>query len=143
MTPQYQSVRTRGGQNGDCFRACIASLLDLPLRGVPHFFEHEGENDEVSEATMIALQVWFASRGLYHIQVGYVTVLSTLLAGAGVGLPGLHYTVTGRTRDGRIHTVIAHGTKIVHDPATTDLSDPVPRPLSDGTYRIGFIGKLV
>jgi len=38
MTPQDQEfIHVPGEQYGDCMRACIASLLDLPIAEVPHF----------------------------------------------------------------------------------------------------------
>lgn len=35
------------GQHGDCMRACIASLLELPIADVPHFaqIDAEGKGD--------------------------------------------------------------------------------------------------
>lgn len=43
MTPQNQEFlhNPEAGINGDCFRACIASLLDLPIAEVPHFCNSE------------------------------------------------------------------------------------------------------
>lgn len=38
MTPQDQEfINIPGEQYGDCMRACIASLLDIPIADVPHF----------------------------------------------------------------------------------------------------------
>ena len=40
MTPQLQTVnwhRPARGEYGDCFRACLASIMDLPIAVVPHF----------------------------------------------------------------------------------------------------------
>lgn len=48
MTPVDQQFTNRPeiGQFGDCQRAVIASLLDLPIEQVPHFLqEAEGESD--------------------------------------------------------------------------------------------------
>lgn len=45
MTPQRQTIFTddKIGQVGNCFSACLASLLDLSIDQVPHFASH-GEN---------------------------------------------------------------------------------------------------
>lgn len=45
MTPQDQEfIYIPNEQYGDCQRACIASLLDLPISEVPHFLrESEGK----------------------------------------------------------------------------------------------------
>lgn len=41
MTPQDQEfINIPGKQYGDCMRACIASLLDLPIADVPHFLRN-------------------------------------------------------------------------------------------------------
>lgn len=38
MTPQDQEfIHIPNQQHGDCMRACIASLFDLPIAEVPHF----------------------------------------------------------------------------------------------------------
>lgn len=42
MIPVYQTNhpgRFGPTDNGDCFRACVASLLALPLKAVPHLME--------------------------------------------------------------------------------------------------------
>ncbi len=41
MTPQNQEFTRKPeiGQYGDCQRAVIASLLDLPISSVPHFLQ--------------------------------------------------------------------------------------------------------
>jgi len=59
MTPVDQAVLhdQELGKVGDCFRACVASLLDLPIADVPHFVA-KGENWSV------ALVEWLAARGL-------------------------------------------------------------------------------
>lgn len=42
MTPQRQTIFSAPeiGIHGNCFSACIASLMDLPLEHVPHFSSH-------------------------------------------------------------------------------------------------------
>ena len=39
MTPQKQTILSdpSAGIHGNCFSACLASLLDLPIETVPHF----------------------------------------------------------------------------------------------------------
>jgi len=52
VTPQVQLITHKG--KGDCLRACVASLLDLPLLSVPNFVGDLGK-------------MWFfhKQRGLY------------------------------------------------------------------------------
>lgn len=39
-SPQRRDGHGDDGTPGDCFRACVASLLDLPIEDVPHFVQH-------------------------------------------------------------------------------------------------------
>lgn len=39
MTPVFQEIFC--GTRGDCLKAAMASILDLPLSEVPHFIEHD------------------------------------------------------------------------------------------------------
>lgn len=50
MTPQEQEFPhdPENGIFGDCFRASLASLLDLPIIGVPHFL-YDGDADKWTE----------------------------------------------------------------------------------------------
>lgn len=45
MTPVDQEFlhKPEDGQHGDCMRACIASVLDLPISEVPHFAQLDAE----------------------------------------------------------------------------------------------------
>ena len=57
MIPVYQTAF--GGPDsptpGDCFRACVASILELPIDEVPHFC--------AAEEWIPPLQAWFRERG--------------------------------------------------------------------------------
>ncbi len=54
MTPQKQTICNF--TEGNCFAACVASVLDLPLEEVPNFC--------VAENWMEVFQDWLAARGL-------------------------------------------------------------------------------
>jgi hypothetical protein len=41
MKPVNQTIHTL---NGNCFQACVASVLELPLEKVPHFWENPTED---------------------------------------------------------------------------------------------------
>lgn len=43
MRPVTQTVDY---PSGDCFRACLCSLLELPIEAIPNFQENEGEKFE-------------------------------------------------------------------------------------------------
>lgn len=47
MTPLDQTIYGNGedgGLLGNCWQACVASMLDVPLDQVPHFVQDSGEN---------------------------------------------------------------------------------------------------
>jgi hypothetical protein len=93
-----QTIFTAPG--GDCFPACLASLLDLPLAEVPN---HQGTD------WWDAYQGWLAERGL---TLGYVTC--TELPGAapaGYAILGAH-----SPRLDCLHAVICKDGVIVWDP---------------------------
>lgn len=61
MKPIMQTITTVPG--GDCFRACVASILEMPIVVVPHFCD-------TSEANWLAgLLRWLKPQGLYPVYV--------------------------------------------------------------------------
>lgn len=64
---------------GDCFRACIASLMSMDAKDVPHFV-HDGCTNEVS---MQRLNEWLRPRGLFYLEVTELTPEEFELRGIG------------------------------------------------------------
>jgi hypothetical protein len=60
MKPVYQRIIDQ--ERGDCWRCCIASILELPAEAVPNFRETE-RND------MFAIEKWFQSQGLALLEL--------------------------------------------------------------------------
>ena len=97
MIPQMQKVVDKGV--GDCFRACMASFLELP-------------NDERlpdGYKSVMAWNDWLAKFGMTlswsHRSIwreGYWIA----------SVKSKNYT------DGTTHAIIMHGTKVAHDPST-------------------------
>lgn len=99
--------QTTFGADGNCFSACVASVLELPLDEVPRF---------VGDGWWMRFVVWCAERDL--IPVFIPRDHETLIPGrAPAG-----YTLVGGTpmRDGnpgpRLHECVALDGVIVHDP---------------------------
>ena len=63
LRPQYSRIADDddAGTVGDCYRACIASLLDLPTQRVPHFMAMP--LDEV----WAAVDAWLAADRAYQM----------------------------------------------------------------------------
>jgi hypothetical protein len=102
MKPVDQT--TFGPRDGNCFSACIASILELPISEVPWFMG--GQDDRWMERNLLP---WLAPRGLYAICFG--------LRGPDDWVPPGYYIVGGESaRGGCLHSVVALAGKTVHDP---------------------------
>jgi hypothetical protein len=100
------------GQFGDCQRAVVASLLELPLSDVPHFLQ-EAAGDSMGFWTR--LQRFLASHGCLYIDLpawdidGYSDLYGT---------PAVYHEICGPSPRGAglFHAVVGCNGKIVHDP---------------------------
>lgn len=95
MKPVDQT--TFGHPGGNCFSACIASLLDLPIADVPYFMDVE---DWVAK-----LARWLDRFGFYPVTFKVSPEWH----------PQGFYILGGESSRGS-HAVIARGLNIVHDP---------------------------
>jgi hypothetical protein len=100
MTPVDQEFihKPEEGQHGDCMRACIASVLDLPIAKVPNFaqLDADGEGNYwimlaefcrghgYSFVTMQGRFVW-SEDAIYHV-----------ISGPSPRIKGGHHAVVGR-----------------------------------------------
>ena len=85
-----------GDPGGNCFSACVASLLELPIDDVPYFM-HDWP---------AAFDAWLEARGLCQVSVPY---------DPSMGVPPGFYILGGQCPRGS-HAVVARGPDIVHDP---------------------------
>lgn len=142
MTPHTQLNRHDPlmGVYGDCFRTCIASVLDLHPAEVPHVFDkHHDDGD----AAMAKMNEWLGGRGLRAIWIAYQgdTPRSRLLSILGDMNPGLPFLLGGQSRPGVGHFVVCMDGEIVSDPSPTPTGDLAPH--DDGLWHVYFIGKAV
>lgn len=112
MTPVDQQCAHRPDQGlqGDCQRAVIASLLDLPLEAVPHFAqEAAGDSSRYWER----LQQFCRAHGYVYL---------TVPARFGGGIYGdegdVHHIISGPSpRDSAVsHAVVGRNGEVVFDP---------------------------
>ncbi len=93
---------------GDCMRAVIASLLDLPRNEVPHFL-HEAKGDRYQFDLLVAK--FCQSKGLVYMQC--LMEAWSLPADAVV----YHEIMGPSPRDPTLfHAVVGRNGEIVHDP---------------------------
>lgn len=98
------------GPKGNCFSACIAMLLGLPISEVPNFCEAPGFDEDPGVAFMKMAHAWLSARGWGHITMD---------------APGMvfkrHYSkgyvmAAGMTERGMLHSVIYKDGELWHDP---------------------------
>lgn len=112
MTPVKQEFTHKPeiGQHGDCQRAVIASLLDLPISEVPHFLREVGGEPG---AYWDLLQSFLGERG-------YAWLVVPATAGAsfyGDGRP-VYHEISGPSprSNGVLHAVVGCDGSVVFDP---------------------------
>lgn len=95
-----------GGEVGNCFAACIASLLELPLESVPNFCAHS----HGGTAWFDGFVSWLKERGFTAIAFGgdLGEAFGHMTAG--------YYIATGPASRGFLHATIQRGGELVHDP---------------------------
>lgn len=99
MIPIDQTKFGKG--EGNCFQACVASLLELRLDLVPHFCE--GENDN----WYMDLEEWLKGYNLAPLMVQVK------------GCPSLDHVysiASGPAARGLKHSVVYKGNELAHDP---------------------------
>src|SRR5687768_17502092 len=99
-------------QFGDCFRACVASLLEVPAEHVPHFL-HDGNEAQFNHR----VSAFLASRGLFALTIparGWN--LAELLGTMGVG--DVYHVISGVSPrfPGQKHAVVGINGQFAHDP---------------------------
>lgn len=108
MTPVDQSIMhdPANGQWGDCMRACIASLLALPILDVPHFNEGGPRGLEFDRR----VRDFLAQHGLIEVRIHSKTSQAHVIQGT------CHHLIYGYTERGTYHAVVGLNGKVVHDP---------------------------
>lgn len=105
MKPVDQDMKHRleDGHRGMCLRACVASILELPLEDVPHF----GANKPTATQFYNRLYDWLEARGYsYHFVTRKRYIDRTKF-----------YIISGPSPRGQgTHAVVGKGLDIEHDP---------------------------
>lgn len=91
-----------GDKQGNCFSACIASLLELAIEDVPNFCVDYGEDDWQNEA-----EKWLGKRGL---------ALVSVQINEEVPAWDFYWMAGGKSGRGIYHAVIYRAGELVHDP---------------------------
>ena len=138
MTPHKQLNLHRPEESikGDCWRTALACLLDMEPAEVPHFYGSAEDPEEVDRLT----DAFLAPRGLRILTMAMPgeMPLEQALAWVGCWNPGLHHLLSGTSRNGTSHVVIARDGAIVHDTARDDSG--IAGPTDTGWWWVQFLG---
>lgn len=113
MKPVNQTLFGNG--TGNCFAACVASILELPIEEVPNFCVDYPEPQD----WYAVFRAWCTERGVIAMPV--VCAASPEEAAPSIfgwiadEFPSLPYVVTGETEGGP-HCVVHQAGKPIHDP---------------------------
>lgn len=110
--------------DGDCWRACIASIVEVHAASVPNFM-HEGAKDR--DEGVRRTRAWLAGRG-YSLFQTYCSAKwepQRLLDVFSADNPDTPIIICGTCRDGKTsHAVVALNGAIVHDPSGAGIIAP-------------------
>lgn len=106
MKPVTQS---RTGKDGNCFSACLASILEIPLAKVPEF----GGDD----VWLQNVQRFLGAKGMYYVQVPALAeeTLATAFAAGYV-----FHTIEGVSPRGGLHACVGRNGRLIWDPHPQD-----------------------
>ena len=129
MKPIYMQERhdPGNGKFGDCFRACIASILEQDIEYVPHVMADmkKDYHDCIDE-----MRLWLATQGYGFLDFpvknpgGELLDIKCILDAYSIYGKGLYYILSGcssSSHDGAYnHSVVCLENNVVHDPSTRE-----------------------
>jgi hypothetical protein len=134
VKPQRCLTYQGGPEAGDCYRACIASILNMPARDVPNFV-HLSKSEKFAD-TKLARE-WLAQFGLTIFQTwcSGEWKLADLLHWFSAINPGTPFILSGACQ-GDHHAVVVMDGRIAHDPIGIGVEGPCS---SDGNWWMDII----
>ncbi len=95
------------GVYGDCQRACIASLLEIDLKDIPHFYVTDNDDD-----FFYSLNSYLAAKGLFHLETTTIDFSLPQFK----GMCNVYHLIYGKTIRGTQHATVGLNGVIIHDP---------------------------
>lgn len=136
MKPVMMQVNhdPENGEYGDCHRACVASILELEPNEVDHFCDSGPNVNDFSER----IDKWHKDRGILYVRMAFY---ENPLEFMEMNNPGIYYIFAGNSPAQVLHSVVALGNKIVHDPADRSEGKQIIGPDKEtDCYYIDIIG---
>ena len=142
MKPVLQRFRTvNEAENiaGDCYRACVASIMELDLEEVPNFNEGFPDGDTFHRR----VSEWLAPRGFGKAMfaIGDDLDLPGLLEFMADWSPNCYYILGGTSPRGFDHAVVGLNDKIVHCPNEND--PPLVGVLGAGHWEVSVLTPFI
>lgn len=124
MKPQF-CIEPAGSRDGDCYRACVASILGVPIRSVPNFAADGQDWDEM----FCAARAWLRERGLgffrTYCSAGWTKEkVLECFSTENSGVPIILMGHSGKPGSRENHAVVALNGLIAHDPGRVGLDGP-------------------
>lgn len=124
-------------QYGDCQRAAIATVLQIPIDQVPHF--GEGGPDSMEFFDRIRKFLEPRNLGLFTVPFQSCPIRDVLLM-MELNNEGLVYMLSGMSPRGVNHVVVCKGGEIIHDPHPSN--DRLIGPCNDGHWWVEVIATI-
>ena len=99
----------KNGVIGDCQKAAVASILELPYDAVPHFVEQSESVDDY----FVRVREWCAENGMTYIWFFFAVDPRPFMADWN---PDIYYIMGGMSGNGFPHSVVCKGGMMIHDP---------------------------
>lgn len=114
MIPVFMNVRHNPPESyGDCFRACVASLLEVS--DVPHFY-FDGPEAEVARERLRKYLREAHSLEPYLVGFAGMTDIDDVLAGIEHDNPGIKFMLICQIADYGAHAIVCGDGRVLHDP---------------------------
>lgn len=123
---------------GDCLRACVATILNLPIRSVPNFADG-GVDADTAFARLRQLLHGMCCAPFITAYPGEHS-MTDLLEMQGALNPTSIYVLFGSVSSGGDHCVVCEGGSIVHNPAWHGCD--LVGPMSNGTWQLLVLGRV-
>lgn len=102
---------------GDCFKCCVASILELPYEDVPHFVQLK--DGGFNEKWFYSLSDWCKQFEIEPVLINALETNDTPPPSAYFGYGYCIATGQSKSYDKTLHSVVYLNTELVHDPSHT------------------------
>lgn len=133
-------IKVKSRVVNDCFKCCIASMLNLAYEQVPHFYQNQPLGGFATPELQATIREWFAVRELQYVELAYAAPPDGIRETFGGIYPRLTYLLAGLSQAGHPHAVVCRGARVIFDPfETVGFRGGVTETLPNGKTHVGLI----